>query len=187
MGSSGIPVAETLREIMSNCAASVTVVTCQAGGRDHGLTVSAFTSVSMQPPLVLVCIGGEAGGGEMLRRAGGFTVNLLRLGTVPVARRFSSPEEDRFAGLALQPPPFPEPGRSCPTKLALTWNAASSTPWRPGITLFSSAKWKKPTGSAPTLPWFTGAVPTPVPPLTESAGAVIGRSSRRPPGGPFRW
>lgn len=114
MGSSGISVAETLREIMSNCAASVTVVTCQAGGRDHGLTVSAFTSVSMQPPLVLVCIGGEAGGGEMLRRAGGFTVNLLRLGAVPVARRFSSPEEDRFAGLTLQPPSVPGAGPILP-------------------------------------------------------------------------
>lgn len=114
MGSSGIPVAETLREIMSNCAASVTVVTCRVGGRDHGLTVSAFTSVSMQPPLVLVCIGGEAGGGEMLRRAGGFTVNLLRLGTVAAAQRFSSPEEDRFAGFTRQPPSVPGAGPILP-------------------------------------------------------------------------
>ena len=44
---------DVFRDIMSNFAASVTVVTSSAGDRHHGLTVSAFTSVSLDPPLVL--------------------------------------------------------------------------------------------------------------------------------------
>ena len=47
----------TMKDIMSNFAAAVTVVTSRDDERDHGLTVSAFTSVSLEPPLVLVCIG----------------------------------------------------------------------------------------------------------------------------------
>lgn len=114
MGSAGMPVADALREIMSNCAASVTVVTCRVGGRDYGLTVSAFTSVSLRPPLVLVCIGEEANSGEALRRADGFTVNLLRAGDGTVAERFASPEEDRFAGLSAAPPATPGAGPFLP-------------------------------------------------------------------------
>ena len=114
MVSSDISVADAFREIMSNCAASVTVVTCRVDGRNHGLTVSAFTSVSLQPPLALVCIGEEAVSGEVLRRADGFTVNLLRAGSGPVADRFASPEEDRFAGSSIASPVTPGAGPFLP-------------------------------------------------------------------------
>ena len=50
------PEPDLFREAMSHFASGVTVVTTQQGGVDHAMTASAFTSVSLDPPLVLVCV-----------------------------------------------------------------------------------------------------------------------------------
>ncbi|MGH3362853.1 MAG: flavin reductase family protein [Nocardioides sp.] len=50
------PEPDRFREAMSHFASGVTVVTTQQGGIDHAMTASAFTSVSLDPPLVLVCV-----------------------------------------------------------------------------------------------------------------------------------
>ncbi len=101
-------------DIMSNFAASVTVVTSRHHGRDHGLTVSAFTSVSLDPPLVLVCIDHRSHSMDAMRGAGGFTVNMLREGTGEVAMRFASKEEDKFGDLAVREPEYGEAGLGLP-------------------------------------------------------------------------
>ena len=103
-----------LRDIMSNFAASVTVVTSSSGERHHGLTVSAFTSVSLDPPLVLICIDHSSHSIAALRAAGGFTVNMLREGTGDVALRFASKEPDKFAGLAVVSPSYDGAGLRLP-------------------------------------------------------------------------
>lgn len=105
---------DLFREVMSNFAASVTVVTSFSDQRHHGLTVSAFTSVSLDPPLVLICIDHSSHSIAALRVAGGFTVNMLREGTADVATRFASKDPDKFAGLAVVSPSYEGAGLRLP-------------------------------------------------------------------------
>lgn len=62
---------------MGHFATGVTVMTTGAGGRLHGMTVSAFASVSLQPPLILVCVEHSTLTHRLLAEPGGFAVNML--------------------------------------------------------------------------------------------------------------
>ena len=108
------PLQDVFRDILSNFAASVTVVTGHTQGWHHGLTVSAFTSVSLDPPLVLICIDHASQSIKALRAAEGFTVNMLREGTGQVALRFASKATDKFSGLAVRPPTYEGAGLCLP-------------------------------------------------------------------------
>lgn len=78
----------------------VTVVTTKApDGSDQGMTVSAFCSVSLEPPLVLICIEKSASAYEALMTAPGFVVNILSANQEQIARRFSIVDIDRFEGV----------------------------------------------------------------------------------------
>jgi flavin reductase (DIM6/NTAB) family NADH-FMN oxidoreductase RutF len=79
----------------------VTVVTRRfPDGRPHGMTVSSFTSVSLDPPLILVCIDKRAGFLLELSEDVQFAVNVLREDQQELAVRFSrTPEGGRFAGI----------------------------------------------------------------------------------------
>ena len=78
-------------------ATGVTVVTCvDTEGRPFGLTVNSFTSVSLSPPLLLVCIARRARCAPALLAAGHFAVNVLQTGQQPASIRFSTRDEDRF-------------------------------------------------------------------------------------------
>lgn len=107
---------DVFREVMSNFAASVTVVTSFAEGRHHGLTVSAFTSVSLDPPLILICIDHASHSVDALRLARGFTVNMLREGTGAMATKFASKNPDKFAGLVVREPEFRGAGLALPAE-----------------------------------------------------------------------
>ena len=107
---------DLFRDIMSNFAASVTVVTSFAEDRHHGLTVSAFTSVSLDPPLILICIDHASHSIGALRAAGGFTVNMLREGTAEVATKFASKDPDKFSGLVTRRPGYREAGLVLPAE-----------------------------------------------------------------------
>ena len=108
------PAEQVFLDIMSNFAASVTVVTSTHDGRDHGLTVSAFTSVSLDPPLILVCIDRRSHSLSAMQAAGGFTVNLLREGTGEVAMKFASKDDDKFSDFAVRRPDYELAGPSLP-------------------------------------------------------------------------
>jgi flavin reductase (DIM6/NTAB) family NADH-FMN oxidoreductase RutF len=93
---------DTFRSALGRFASGVTVVTSRDGsGRDHGLTVSAFCSLSLEPPLVLVCIDQEASMHPVLDQATHFAVNILAVGQEAIARRFAAPETDRFEGIGF--------------------------------------------------------------------------------------
>jgi flavin reductase (DIM6/NTAB) family NADH-FMN oxidoreductase RutF len=79
----------------------VTVVTRQsADGKPYGMTVSSFTSVSLTPPLILVCIEKRAGFAAGLSAALPFAVNVLKEDQQALAVRFSkAPEMDRFSAV----------------------------------------------------------------------------------------
>lgn len=95
--------AESFRKVMSQFASGVTVVTTTFDGSNYGLTVSAFTSVSLTPPLVLVCIDKRIQPHDMIAKAGVFAVNILCADQVDLGMRFAGMVPgvtDRFEGLA---------------------------------------------------------------------------------------
>ncbi len=95
---------EVFLETMSNVAATVTVVTTMApDGTACGLTVSAFCSVSLDPPLVLVSVAGRSGTLEAIRQSRAFTVNFLGRGNEDEALVFATIDIDRFAKVASVP------------------------------------------------------------------------------------
>lgn len=88
------------RSVLGRFAAGVTVVTARdGGGHDHGMTVSAFCSLSLDPTLVLVCIEQRTEMHGILEHATHFAVNMLSAGQESLSRRFAEPMEDRFAGV----------------------------------------------------------------------------------------
>jgi flavin reductase (DIM6/NTAB) family NADH-FMN oxidoreductase RutF len=90
---------ESYRNVLRHFPSGVTIVTIQAGEERHGLTVSAFTSVSPEPPLIAVMIDQRHHGYEMLEREGAsFAVNILAADQDELSNRFAwVKDEDRFA------------------------------------------------------------------------------------------
>ena len=87
----------TLRDALGCFATGVTVVTCVAGdGTPAGLTVNSFTSVSLEPPLLLVCLHRMAASSGALVDATHFAINVLQNGQQPASIRFATRDEDRF-------------------------------------------------------------------------------------------
>lgn len=87
----------TLRDALGCFATGVTVVTCvSADGRPAGLTVNSFTSVSLDPPLLLVCLHRMAASSAALVQASHFAINVLQNGQQPASIRFAARDEDRF-------------------------------------------------------------------------------------------
>jgi len=87
----------TLRDALGCFATGVTVVTClKPDGAPTGLTVNSFTSVSLDPPLLLVCLAKPAASAVTLIEASHFAVNVLQTGQQPASIRFSTRDEDRF-------------------------------------------------------------------------------------------
>jgi flavin reductase (DIM6/NTAB) family NADH-FMN oxidoreductase RutF len=88
------------RTALRNFAAGVTVVTTRdREGHPSGLTASAFTSVSLDPPLVLVCVDHAATAHPAFRAHGRFAVNVLRREQEALSRRFAESGGDKFHGV----------------------------------------------------------------------------------------
>ena len=88
------------RTALRSFAAGVTVVTTRdQKGRPSGLTASAFTSVSLDPPLVLVCVDHSATAHPDFRARGWFAVNVLRREQEALSRRFAVSGGDKFTGI----------------------------------------------------------------------------------------
>lgn len=100
----GMTSAEEFRRVMGHFATGVTVVTSRGPeGEPVGLTVNAFTSVSLEPLLVLVCIHNRASGREPLLGAGHFAVNILAEDQEALALRFASKyAAERFHELEIR-------------------------------------------------------------------------------------
>jgi len=99
--SSKAPQAVDLRLVMRYFASAVTVVTgALETGELFGLTVSAFTSVSLEPPLVLICIRNESSATGLLRKSMKYCVNILAEDQQSIAEKFSlAGEAGRFQNL----------------------------------------------------------------------------------------
>ncbi|WP_193180113.1 flavin reductase family protein [Nisaea sediminum] len=91
--------AEQFRDVMGRFASGVTVVTTAGDGGYAGFTASSFSSVSLDPPLVLVCLGRDAACHEAFVSGTGFAVNILSASQADLSVRFSSEVGDRFEGV----------------------------------------------------------------------------------------
>ena len=91
---------DLFRALLGRFATGVTIVTIgDAHGRDHGMTVTAFSSLSLDPPLILVCIDNAATMMSAMAQTETFAVNILSESQEPLSRRFAGLIDDRFAGL----------------------------------------------------------------------------------------
>lgn len=91
---------DAFRSLLGRFASGITVVTTvDESGRDVGMTVSAFTSVSLDPPLVLICVARDASVFNELTAAHYVVVNILAADQESLSRRFAGPVSDRFEGL----------------------------------------------------------------------------------------
>jgi flavin reductase (DIM6/NTAB) family NADH-FMN oxidoreductase RutF len=91
--------ATTFRKALACFATGIVVVSVRdTAGTDHGMTVSAFCSASLYPPLVLTCIGHDATIAGAIADASVFGVSVLSDGQANVSRRFARPGTDRFEG-----------------------------------------------------------------------------------------
>lgn len=92
---------ELFRRVLSHFAAGVTVVTTlDQQERPHGLTATAFTSVSLDPPLVLVCVDKKAETYPQFEPAGIFAVNFLAAEQRHISQSFAKHGGDKFSGLS---------------------------------------------------------------------------------------
>lgn len=94
---------DEFRAALSYFASGVTVVTTvDAAGKMYGITVSSFCSVSLEPPLVLICIEKTTASHHAFVESGIFVVNILGEDQKDVSERFATPYPDKFAGIAFE-------------------------------------------------------------------------------------
>ena len=94
------------REIMASFPSGVVVLTASGeDGLPHGLTVSAFCPVSLDPPLVLACVDRTSNTLPAIRKSGFFTINVLEAGRQDLARQMATKALDKFASLTWKPAP----------------------------------------------------------------------------------
>jgi flavin reductase (DIM6/NTAB) family NADH-FMN oxidoreductase RutF len=94
--------AKLYKDVLSHFASGVTVVTTSADGVPHGLTVSAFSSVSVHPPRVLICLGNDTDSKPLIERAGAFAVHILgreHAGLGPRFAKLLADADDPFTGI----------------------------------------------------------------------------------------
>jgi flavin reductase (DIM6/NTAB) family NADH-FMN oxidoreductase RutF len=91
---------QELRRILGHFATGVTVITTRdLAGAPFGLTANAFTSLSLNPPLILICVDKAAQCYSCFAGSNVFTVNFLREDQQEISRRFATKGVNKFAGL----------------------------------------------------------------------------------------
>jgi 4-nitrophenol 2-monooxygenase / 4-nitrocatechol 4-monooxygenase, reductase component len=100
---------DEFREVISHFATGVTIVTAVDGGRHYGTTASAVTSLSLEPPMLLICMNKESETGRAVAASGHFAVNILGEGQAALAERFAQKGGDKFGGVATSGGQWGEP------------------------------------------------------------------------------
>ncbi|WP_151720226.1 flavin reductase family protein [Gemmobacter serpentinus] len=83
-------------------ATGVTVITAQAEGRRVGVTANSFTSLSLEPPLILWSLIKASSSYPVFEAASHFAVNILAQDQMELSNRFARPGTDKFAGITLE-------------------------------------------------------------------------------------
>lgn len=96
---------EAMRRTMRLWSCGVTVVTTSDGSTREGMTASSFTSISLEPPLILVCLHKQARTAQLIQETGFYAVSILGAGQQEISAQFAGytelPEDaDRFYNVA---------------------------------------------------------------------------------------
>ncbi|WP_157964085.1 flavin reductase [Actinocorallia populi] len=91
---------ETFRSVLGQWPTGVVLVTTTAGDGWHGMTASSFSSVSLEPPLVLVCLDTRLASHRLVSDSGAFGISILGRDQAELGRRFAGrlPPAERFQG-----------------------------------------------------------------------------------------
>ncbi|GGO78478.1 flavin reductase [Nonomuraea cavernae] len=102
---------ETFRAVLAQWPSGVVIVTTGAGDGWHGMTASSFSSVSLDPPMVLICLARDTRTHRLVSEHGAFAVSILGRDQAAIGRRFAGRGEaaDRFAGARWEPGPTGSP------------------------------------------------------------------------------
>jgi flavin reductase (DIM6/NTAB) family NADH-FMN oxidoreductase RutF len=100
---------DEFRDVIGHFASGVTVITARHEGRPFGTTASAVTSLSLEPPMVLICLNKSSETGQAISAVGRFAINILGDDQPEAARRFAGKGADKFAGIATSPGAWGEP------------------------------------------------------------------------------
>ncbi|MEU1183629.1 flavin reductase family protein [Streptomyces sp. NPDC005820] len=99
----GTATPQVFRDAMATVASPVAVVTAMDGPRPHGTTVSAFASLSLTPPMVLVSLDNRSQLLAIIRRTGRFGLNILGTHQAGLAAAFARPGRDKFDDVIWSP------------------------------------------------------------------------------------
>lgn len=88
--------ADAFRAACAQFATGVSVVTTSTPAGDFGITVNAFTALTLEPPQVIVCLAHTSNTWRAIREVGVFAVNVLAADQVPLARLFATKHPDKF-------------------------------------------------------------------------------------------
>lgn len=106
---------DLMKQVNRRFVTGLTVVTTMDDGIPRGLAVNAFSSISLDPPTVLVCVMRTSTTHDVLYRAEHLAINIISIDQMDVVGVFASKAPDKFAGLAWHPAPNGSPflERSC--------------------------------------------------------------------------
>ena len=100
---------DEFRNVIGHFASGVTVITAVHDERPYGTTASAVTSLSLEPPMMLVCLDRESQTGGVIVEEGRFAVNILGEDQADLAVRFATKAPDKFDGVATTRGEYGEP------------------------------------------------------------------------------
>jgi flavin reductase (DIM6/NTAB) family NADH-FMN oxidoreductase RutF len=103
------PDPDLMKQVNRQFVSGVTVVTANDEQKPRGLAVNAFSSVSLDPPTVMVAVQRTSSTHDCLFRATHLAINILSTEQLDVVKTFATKSEDKFAGLDWAPGPFGSP------------------------------------------------------------------------------
>ena len=92
---------ERMRHVMGHFASGVTIITARNAGIDYGLTASAVSALSLDPPMLLICVNKTSNTQKAIAQSQVFAVNILRENQSEVARQFASANPQKFSEMRI--------------------------------------------------------------------------------------
>jgi 4-nitrophenol 2-monooxygenase / 4-nitrocatechol 4-monooxygenase, reductase component len=92
---------ERMRSVMSHFASGVTIITTRHAGIDYALTASAVSALSLDPPMLLICVNKTSTTREAIAQSQVFAVNILRENQSEVARQFARSDPQKFSAMRV--------------------------------------------------------------------------------------
>jgi flavin reductase (DIM6/NTAB) family NADH-FMN oxidoreductase RutF len=100
---------DEFRDVISHFASGVTVITALHDGHAYGTTASAVTSLSLEPPMLLICMNKQSETGRAVAQSKRFGVNILGANQADLAERFARKGGDKFVGVPVTDGKWGEP------------------------------------------------------------------------------